>query len=298
MQYRVFFADRNPIIQTLVEDILQREGFEVKIASDGETVIQEFHDFKPHIILADISLRGIDGYCLCKEIKEKTPNSNIPVILLAGAYEPYDGEYARLVGADDHILKPFESLELVGKIRKLLNFEYSDAYEPPSYSDDAFSAQPVKTTVNEDSGRETLSPANEMNIVTKEIKAPEFATSIEIKQEQTLMPPKIVKDESGNRIDSSGQIDNEELRDLVIESLDALIAYQFKTAVSEELSSSLRERIRTTLHEIGPAIVEEILKEKITSAISSLMEEIEAEIKNALPGIVKTIIRRKFEKGQ
>ncbi len=296
MKYRVLFADESPILLNLVEEILQQEGFEVKTVIDGKTAIGEIDSFNPHIILAEITLRGLDGYHLCKEIKSRSANSNIPVILLAGAYEPYDEEYARLVGADEHILKPFESLELVGKIRKLLNFEYSQTYEPPSYNDDLFIAQPVSLEVTEDSIARVLPADRDTNCVDKEIEASKLIESTNLKQEQTLTPQETLKDASSEGDPSTGQIDNEVLRDLVIESLDSLITYHFKTAISEELSSSLRERIRATLHEIGPAIVEEILKEKINEVISSLMNEIEAEIKNALPGIVEIIIRRKFQK--
>ena len=296
MKYRVLFADESPIIQTIVEEILQQEGFEVKTVSDSQSVLDALDSFKPHIVLVDISLRGLDGYCLCSEIKQNMASLNIPIILLAGAYAPYDEKYADFVGADDYILKPFESLELIGKIRKLLNFDYSAAYEPPPYSDDAFREQPIKTIVVEDSFDETLSHDSHPNIAIIETETPKFFETAEIKQEQTVMPSEVVKDESDNTIASSKQIDNDELRDLIIESLDSLITYHFKTAISEELSSSLRERIRATLHEIAPAIVEEILKEKINEVISSLMNEIEAEIKNALPNIVEIIIRRKFEK--
>ncbi len=296
MQYRVLFADRSPIIRTLVEDILQRDGFEVKTAADGVTALHDMDSFKPHIILADISLSGLDGYCLCKEAKEKTANPNIPVILLAGAYDPYDEEYANLVSADDYILKPFESLELIGKIRKLLNYEYSSAYEPPSYSEDTFSGQIEPTTVTEESAGEAQSSDSDKAVENTEKDYIELVDVEKTKEEGISPHHQAVEYELSGKVELSQQTAHDELRDIVISSLDELIAHQFKTDLSGELSSSIREQIQKVVYEIAPAVVEDILREKTKIVLSSLMEEIQAEIKNALPDIVETIIRRKFEK--
>lgn len=296
MQYRVLFADESPIIQKIAEDILQQQGFEVKTVCDSETALKELISFKPHILVADISLRGLDGYCLCMEVKKRIGNPKIPVILLAGAYEPYDEEYAKFAEADEYILKPFDSLELVGKIRKLLNFDYSALYEPPFYSDNAFSQQPEKTAISEISDKDEQFLIKQGNRENIKKDSSELIQADEITEKEINIPHQTAINESCSKIELSGQLEQDELRDLIIKSLDELIAHRFKTAISEKLSSSMRAQIRTVLYEVAPTIIEKILREKINIVISSLMDEIQTEIKNVLPEIVETIIRRKFEK--
>lgn len=296
MQYRVLFADRSPIMQALVEEILQREGFDVKTVGDGQNVLQELNSFKPHVVITDISLRGLDGYCLCKEIKEMPSVQATPVILLAGAYDPFDEEYAKLVKADDYILKPFESLELVGKIRKLLNFGYSAIYDPPAYSDDAFISHSREAIVTKDFTKEVEPSCSDEAVEQMQEIPIEIIKAEKSTEEEISTIPEQAEYETNNITKSSGQMEYDELRDLVIESLDALIAHQFKITSLEDISSSLREQIKAILYEIAPQIVEEILRDKINIVITSLMEELQVEIKNALPSIVESTIRRKFEK--
>jgi hypothetical protein len=75
---------------------------------------------RPDIVLADIGLPGQNGYQLCRAIKESPELSHIPVILLAGAFEPFDPEKVQASGADDIITKPFESTTLVERVKVLL----------------------------------------------------------------------------------------------------------------------------------------------------------------------------------
>ncbi len=294
MPYRVLLADGSPIIQNVVEDILVKEGFEVRTVSDAGKALEEIDSFVPHVIFADIALRGIDGYCLCKEIKTKTISCNTPVILLAGAYEPYDEEYAKIVGVDDYILKPFESLELVGKLKKMLKIEGHEAYAPPPYSDDAFIKQPSAAIIAEDNIQSSV-----LETVAEITDTGTFSSmqNQEIKEPQILLtPPEMILSETGNKIEFSMQLHPDELKPMLKQPLDELIAYYLSAALPEEVSESLKGRLRSAIYEIAPEIIEEILRQKMNIMISSLINEIDAEVKNALPVIVEKIIRRKFEK--
>jgi DNA-binding response OmpR family regulator len=117
---RLLLADDSRTIQKVVELILADENFEIKAFGDGEQAFEAIKSFSPNIVLADIEIPGLNGYKLCEKIKNNASTSHLPVILLAGAFEPFDEEYAKAVGADDYIIKPFESRELIAKVKSLL----------------------------------------------------------------------------------------------------------------------------------------------------------------------------------
>src|SRR3990172_3121841 len=120
MAYKLLLADDSITIQKVVELVLAEEDFQIKSVSNGEDAINLLETFKPDIVLADIEMPKVNGYNLCEKIKQNSSTSHVPVILLAGAFEPIDEELARKVGADDSVIKPFESQELISKINAAL----------------------------------------------------------------------------------------------------------------------------------------------------------------------------------
>ncbi len=120
MARKLLLADDSLTIQKVVELVMTPEDFETKVFSDGEQAIQALEAFAPDIVLADIDMPKLNGYQLCDKIKNNMATAHIPVILLAGAFEPFNEEYAKAVYADDYIIKPFESKELISKVKSLL----------------------------------------------------------------------------------------------------------------------------------------------------------------------------------
>ncbi len=120
MSQRLLLADDSITIQKVVELILAEEDFEIKSVNNGEEALAVISSFMPDIILADIEMPKINGYQLCETIKRDPAMNTIPVILLTGAFEPIDEELAKQVRADDFIIKPFESQELISKINAVL----------------------------------------------------------------------------------------------------------------------------------------------------------------------------------
>jgi len=114
--HKLLLADDSITIQKVVELILTEEDFEIKATNNGEEAMAVVSSFKPDVILADIEMPKMNGYQLCEKIKQDPATRDIPVILLAGAFEPIDEELAKQVGADDYVVKPFESQELISKI--------------------------------------------------------------------------------------------------------------------------------------------------------------------------------------
>lgn len=117
---KVLLADDSITIQKVVDIVLREKGFEVKSVNTGEDALMVIEDFAPDIVLADVQMPGISGYQLTEQIRLNDATRSLPVILLAGAFEPLDLPLANKVGANAHLIKPFESKELVSMINELL----------------------------------------------------------------------------------------------------------------------------------------------------------------------------------
>jgi CheY-like chemotaxis protein len=120
MGYKLLLADDSITIQKVVELVLAGEGFDIKATNNGDEALSAIAAFSPDVVLADIAMPVMNGYQLCEKIKSNPETKDIPVILLAGAFEPIDEEVAQKVGADDYIVKPFESQELISKVNAVL----------------------------------------------------------------------------------------------------------------------------------------------------------------------------------
>jgi CheY-like chemotaxis protein len=120
MTQTLLLADDSHVIHGLIERGLAELKVELIASSNGEEAIEMARSLRPDIVLADIGLPGQNGYQLCRAIKESPELGHIPVVLLAGAFEPFDPKKVQASGADDIITKPFESATLVERVKVLL----------------------------------------------------------------------------------------------------------------------------------------------------------------------------------
>lgn len=120
MSKKLLLADDSVTIQKVVELLLSDEDYEIKAVGNGEEALAMIKDYSPDIVLADIEMPGMNGYQLCEKIKNDETLAHIPVILLAGAFEPIDEDLAKEVKADDYLVKPFESQELISKLNAVM----------------------------------------------------------------------------------------------------------------------------------------------------------------------------------
>lgn len=114
---KVLIVDDDNNIAELISLYLIKECFETEIVNDGEEALKVFRTFRPDIILLDLMLPGIDGYQVCREIRR---NSNVPIIMLSAKGEVFDKVLGLELGADDYIIKPFDSKELVARVKAIL----------------------------------------------------------------------------------------------------------------------------------------------------------------------------------
>ena len=114
---KILIVDDDENIAELLSLYLTKECFEVKVVYDGEEALSNFDSWQPNLILLDLMLPGIDGYQVCREIRSK---SNIPIIMLSAKGEVFDKVLGLELGADDYIMKPFDSKEMVARVRAVL----------------------------------------------------------------------------------------------------------------------------------------------------------------------------------
>lgn len=120
---KILIVDDDENIAELISLYLVKECFDTKIVYNGEAALAAFEAYQPNLILLDLMLPGIDGYQVCREIRAKSP---IPIIMLSAKGEVFDKVLGLELGADDYIMKPFDSKEMVARVRAVLR-----RYHPP-----------------------------------------------------------------------------------------------------------------------------------------------------------------------
>ena len=114
---RVLIVDDDVHIAELISLYMEKEGDETYEVHSGSDVMEAFKRFDPHIVLLDIMLPGVDGYQVCRQIRQL---SNTPIIMLTAKGETFDKVLGLEMGADDYIVKPFDSKELVARVKAVL----------------------------------------------------------------------------------------------------------------------------------------------------------------------------------
>lgn len=114
---KILIVDDDENIAELIALYLTKEFFDTKIVNDGESALLTYESYEPNLILLDLMLPGIDGYQVCREIRTK---SSTPIIMLSAKSEVFDKVLGLELGADDYIEKPFDSKELVARVKAVL----------------------------------------------------------------------------------------------------------------------------------------------------------------------------------
>lgn len=127
---KILIVDDDNNIAELISLYLTKECFETMIVGDGESALSAADSFSPNLILLDLMLPGIDGYQVCREVRSK---SNIPIIMLSAKGEIFDKVLGLELGADDYMEKPFDSKELVARVKAVLR-RYKTAPAAPEPS--------------------------------------------------------------------------------------------------------------------------------------------------------------------
>lgn len=128
---KILIVDDDENIAELISLYLTKECFETMIVNDGESALSALSSFSPNLILLDLMLPGIDGYQVCREVRAK---SSIPIIMLSAKGEVFDKVLGLELGADDYMEKPFDTKELVARVKAVLR-RYKAAPAPEANPD-------------------------------------------------------------------------------------------------------------------------------------------------------------------
>ena len=120
MSLKVLVVDDDPVIVRLLEVNFEMEGFEVVTAVDGAEGVEKARAERPDIVVSDVMMPKLNGLELCTALKAGDDTRTIPVVLLSAKAQVTDIRAGLDAGADDYVTKPFEPLDLIDRVNKLL----------------------------------------------------------------------------------------------------------------------------------------------------------------------------------
>ena len=315
MAHKLLLADDSITIQKVVELILAEEDFEIKSANNGEEALAIIPSFKPDIVLADVEMPKMNGYQLCEKIKQNPATNSIPVMLLTGAFEPIDEELAKQVKADDFIVKPFESQELISKINAALSvspvaagegeegiFEAEAVgLEETSLEEDLWATEEIPETpevVSWQLEEETGAGTEELFEIAEEELGTEATVAEETKPSAI---EKMAAEEAKVGIPDMRFPSQEEIKGILKTSIEEKISslmssIDLKEAVLATMTPLLKDSVEKILWEVAPDLVERMLKEMLGGAFASLTKEVEKVIWETVPDLAETMISKEIER--
>jgi CheY-like chemotaxis protein len=132
MRKKLLLADDSITIQKVVELTFPSDEFEVVTAGNGRIAVDKAMTFLPDVVLCDVIMPQLDGYQVCEALRATEALKNVPILLLNGAFEPYDAERAKAVGALGNVSKPFDPPALVARVKEILSERSTSAFSRPS----------------------------------------------------------------------------------------------------------------------------------------------------------------------
>jgi CheY-like chemotaxis protein len=212
MGHKILLADDSITIQKVIELTFSDEDFELHTVGNGQKAIDEIRSIMPHIVLCDIIMPEKNGYEVCEFIKSSADLKHIPVLLLTGAFEPFDQERARNAGCDGFLAKPFEPQTLISKVKELLVRSPAPTPAPPPSAPKPFPSPAAPSPRMESDDRTLIMPPSAGGSAPQPARAPHVTAA------PTPPPPAPVSD-YGSGFDDAFAIEAGE-RELVMEPGD------------------------------------------------------------------------------
>src|SRR5512141_2199756 len=132
MRTKLLLADDSITIQKVVGIIFASEDYELTIVNNGDAALAKAREVEPDVLLVDAVMPGKTGYEVCEDIRRDPALKGTPILLLTGAFEPFDEGKAKQCGADEFISKPFESQHLIDKVMSLVDLGRQRATAVPA----------------------------------------------------------------------------------------------------------------------------------------------------------------------
>jgi len=307
MAYKLLLADDSQTIQKVVELVLNPEGFDIMAYDNGQEAAKALESMMPDIVLADIEMPELNGYQLCEKIKGDTATLHVPVILLAGAFEPFDEDYAKSVGADDFILKPFESHELISKVKSLI-IQHETLGLPARAGAERVTAKTFKMAEVETAAAVPIQETEWAESFTFD-KEEEFTLPSEKDVMVTLSPGakafdeelmeslKAIQDESKEEF---GVVTEGEPKEISIEEISKMVKEAMAepmSSLTEEGPSALREKITPVgISDIRTTTVDDLVRDSVHYQTGDLKSVINSAVRERIEEILPSIIKDSVER--
>lgn len=159
----ILVVDDEPRIRSLIEMYLIKEGYQVTALADGKSVLQEFRQLKPDLIVLDVNMPGIDGLEVCRELRKI---SDLPIIFVTARDEEIDRILGLELGGDDYLAKPFSPRELVARIKNIFKRMERPQQQAESTVIGNLSVDGVRRSIS--------TPSGELKLTAKEYDLLEF----------------------------------------------------------------------------------------------------------------------------
>jgi len=295
MPRTLLLADASDLTHELVERALEGTPFDLISSKSGTEALQVARGLRPDIVLADVSLPEIDGYAVCEAIKQVPELLGVPVLLLTGAFEPFDEARAQICGADQHITKPVEADILRERLVELVPEDStnlalapfpSESHSPRKKANPVMARPPVSNLPNDSRS--------------------DFGTLLEGEaldaEEDLLDVLPLPKDEA---------LEEElELDQLVLDPLDddfdfgspaARPAEQADTTPPSEGEapappSPYRDEIRDSIGALTAETLPELPEDQTRALVETLVERFEAIAWEVIPKLAETLVREEIRR--
>ncbi|MBQ6385430.1 MAG: response regulator transcription factor [Lachnospiraceae bacterium] len=142
---KILIVDDDSNIAELISLYLTKEMYTTQIAGDGNEAVRVFRSFSPDLVILDLMLPGMDGYEVCREIRQIRET---PIIMLSAKGETFDKVLGLELGADDYMVKPFDSKELVARVKAVLRRSRREEHAPGREEERAKTAEYPGLVVN------------------------------------------------------------------------------------------------------------------------------------------------------
>ena len=323
---KLLLADDSITIQKVVELILAEEGFEIMSVNSGQQALDAIESFQPDIILADVDMPNMNGYQLSERIKTNEATKHVPVILLTGAFEPVDHELIQQVHADDYLVKPFESQDLISKIHATLTASAVPSVEEERIpeteavvaeegfeEEDLWSLEEIPETAEmEGWAEEALDAGTEQLVEAEEALDAGIEQIMEAEEEVDFEADEVKEETAGipeEPLEITPQAGTSEIAMPSAEAIKNIVEHAVKERISEAVSSdsirkaliaSLDPHIKGTLEkvlwEVAPDLIEKTVKEMLSGSLESLSQQVEKVIWETVPDLAETMIIKEIER--
>jgi len=318
MARKLLLADDSLTIQKVVELVMTPENFEIKAFNDGQQALETLKAFVPDIILADIDMPKLNGYQLCEKIKNDMATAHIPVILLVGAFEQFNEEYAKAVYADDYIIKPFESKELISKVKALLAasepYAAQKSYVHKTKATDVAKEEvfPVLPEISEEPKWDEDIPVAIDEEEKIEAIGGGITVDVDEEYEARAALSEKIKDfedelsEALKGVPQTGQIgqkvktmhlpSKDEIADIFKNTIDEKISTLINIGLLPQISLAIEDSAKQIASDIADGIVGNVTGNITKNIMENLKTEINLAINRIVPEVAEKLIKEEIEK--